>query len=156
MAFHEEMQSADNQTSNDFARTDALVLLDKLEEQEQIREQEFFRLTEQIQKLDTEGIEIGIESELPMLPELLKTKRERAIYNALMKIIRAERERLIEYQKHMYAQAQELKVLRQAFQTIFDEDTFNEVIFDAVPKVRFSNERFIRKALHVTLQQLHA
>jgi hypothetical protein len=130
-------------------QTDTLALLDKIEEREQAKEQEFFRLIGQIQKVDMEGTER--ESELLTLPELLKTKRERAVYSALMRLINADRERLIKYQKHIYALSQERHVLRQALHTIFDE-----VIFSEVPKVRSSNKRVVRNTFPVTLRQLRA
>ena len=149
MISYEEFERLDTQMSDKSEQTDTLALLDKIEAREQAREQEFFRLIGQIQKVDMEGTER--ESELLMLPELLKTKRERAVYTALMGIISADRERLIKYQKHIYALSQERHVLRQALHTIFDK-----VIFNEVPKVRSSNKRFVREALPINLRQLHA
>ena len=149
MISYEEFESLNSQMPEKSKQTDTLVLLDKIEAREQTREQEFFRLIGQIQKVDMEGTER--ESELLMLPELLKTKRERAVYSALMRLINADRERLIKYQKHIYALSQERHVLRQALHTIFDE-----VIFNEVPKAQSPNKRVFREALPINLQQLHA
>jgi hypothetical protein len=145
----EEFENLNSQMPEKSEQTDTLVLLDKIEAREQAKEQEFFRLIGQIQKIDMEGTEK--KSELLMLPELLKTKRERAVYSALMRLINADRKRLIKYQKHIYTLSQERHVLRQALHTIFDE-----TIFDEVPKVRSSNERVVRNTLSVNLQQLRA
>lgn len=58
---------------------DALLALQMLEEQEQSQEQEFYRITNQIQRFGRPGVELETE-----LPKLLKTKREKALYNALI------------------------------------------------------------------------
>jgi hypothetical protein len=149
MIFSEKFESLDTQIPDKSKQTDTLVLLDKIEAREQTREQEFFRLIGQIQKVDMEGTEK--ESELLTLPELLKTKRERAVYTALMGVIRTDRERLIKYQKRIYALSQERHVLRQALHSIFDKAIFKEV-----PKVRPSNERVVRNTFPVNLHQLRA
>jgi hypothetical protein len=62
---------------------DALVALQLLEEQEQAAEQEFFRLTGEIQQFGFRGPELETE-----LPNLLNTRRERALYEALITLIR--------------------------------------------------------------------
>ena len=149
MISYEEFEGLDTQMPDRPKQTDTLALLDKIEAQEQAREQEFFRLIGQIQKVNMEGTER--KSELLTLPKLLKTKRERAVYTALMGIISADREQLIKYQKRIYALSQERKVLRQALHTIFGEAIFNEV-----PKIRSSNKRFVRETLPINLRQLHA
>ncbi len=65
---------------------DALAALQMLEEQEQGQELEFFRITGEMQQLGcSEG---DIEN---ILPELLKTKREQALYDALMTIAKTSR-----------------------------------------------------------------
>jgi hypothetical protein len=55
-----------------------------IEEQEYAKEREFFRITKEIQEFGMEKTELEM-----MLPELLKTKREQVLYNALMGVIRA-------------------------------------------------------------------
>jgi TnpA family transposase len=62
---------------------DALLALQMLEDQEQRKEQEFFQITEEIQRFGLDGQEAE-----NILPELLQTKRERALYEALMTLIR--------------------------------------------------------------------
>ena len=73
------------QPLGDIQNLDALVALDMIEEQEQAKEREFFRITKEIQEFGMEKTELEIT-----LPELLKTRRERLLYNALMGIIRTE------------------------------------------------------------------
>jgi hypothetical protein len=72
--------------TEDFETIDALLALQMLEDQEQGQEQEFFRLTGTIQQFGATGSEIETA-----LPELLKTKRERALYDALMALVTASR-----------------------------------------------------------------
>lgn len=69
---------------------DALVALDMIEEQEQAKEREFFRITKEIQEFGMEKTELEIT-----LPELLKTRRERLLYNALMGVIRTGQNHLL-------------------------------------------------------------
>lgn len=66
---------------------DALVALDMIEEQEHAKEQEFFRITKEIQEFGVEKTELE-----RALPELLKTRRERVLYDALMRVIRARQD----------------------------------------------------------------
>lgn len=75
---------------------DPLLALQRLEDEEQTQEQEFFRITEHISEIGTEKTELEVK-----LPKLLKTKRERALYNALMLIIKAKRERFSHYEKRV-------------------------------------------------------
>ena len=89
---------------------DALIALQRLEDHEQAREHAFFCITEKIHESGRE--ETDLEA---TLPELLKTDRERALYDALMEIIKAKQERLIDYKKQMYARIQELETLKQKF-----------------------------------------
>ncbi len=93
---------------------DVLLALQRLEDQEQTKEQEFFRITEQIQKFEMEGAELETK-----LPRLLKTKRERALYDALLLIFRAKRERFIEYEKQVHARTREIEALKHEFSGIF-------------------------------------
>jgi len=69
----------------DVEHMDALVALDMIEEQEQTKEQEFFRITEKMQEFGMEKTELEIT-----LPTLLRTRRERILYNALMGVIRTK------------------------------------------------------------------
>lgn len=62
---------------------DALLALQRLEDQEQAREHAFFCITEKIYESGQEETELEVA-----LPGLLKTERERALYNALMEIIK--------------------------------------------------------------------
>ena len=71
------------QTREEHDSIDALVALQLLEEQEQTEEQEFFRLTGEIQQFGFQGPELETE-----LPNLLNTRRERALYEALITLIR--------------------------------------------------------------------
>jgi len=74
------------QFSEDCDTIDALAALQVLEEQEQGQELEFFRITGEMQQLGcNEG---DIEK---VLPELLKTKREKALYDALMTVAKTSR-----------------------------------------------------------------
>jgi hypothetical protein len=63
---------------------DALLALQMLEEQEHTKEQEFFRITSQLDALGVGGQELEAE-----LPQLLKTKRERALYKAFMQLLQS-------------------------------------------------------------------
>lgn len=81
MSFYETIV----QPLGDIQHLDALVALDMIEEQEQAKEREFFRITKEIQEFGMEKTKLEIT-----LPELLKTRRERLLYNALMGIIRTE------------------------------------------------------------------
>lgn len=65
---------------------DALLALQMLEDQEQSQEQEFFRLTGEIQQFGLNGKEVE-----NTLPALLKTKREQALYEALMTLVHSSR-----------------------------------------------------------------
>jgi hypothetical protein len=65
---------------------DALLALQMLEDQEQSQEQEFYRITNQGQ-FGRHGGELETE-----LPKLLKTKRERALYDAFMLLIKTQRD----------------------------------------------------------------
>ena len=65
---------------------DALLALQLLEEQEQSDEQEFFRITGEIRQFGLHGPELETE-----LPNLLKTRRERSLYAALMTLIKSSR-----------------------------------------------------------------
>ena len=58
---------------------DALVALQRLEDHEQAKEYAFFCITEKLHESGTEGTELEVA-----LPELLRTERERALYDALM------------------------------------------------------------------------
>lgn len=69
-------------TFRDDESTDALVALQMLEEQEQTREQEFLHITGHIHVCPTGGKELEMD-----LPQLLKTQRERALYDALLVLI---------------------------------------------------------------------
>jgi hypothetical protein len=103
MALDQEIQALN------LDQTDVLLVLDKLEEQVQERDPEFFRITEQIQH---NGLaEPALTSRLA---GLLETKRERVLYQTFMTIIRAQQKSLIEYKKQIDTQCQELKVLRRA------------------------------------------
>jgi hypothetical protein len=86
MSFYETIV----QPLGDIQHLDALVALDMIEEQEQAKEREFFRITKEIQEFGMEKTELEIT-----LPELLKTRRERLLYNALMGIIRTEQDHLL-------------------------------------------------------------
>ena len=86
MSFYETIV----QPLGDMQHLDALVALDMIEEQEQAKEREFFRITKEIQEFGMEKTELEIT-----LPELLKTRRERLLYNALMGIIRTEQDHLL-------------------------------------------------------------
>ena len=86
MSFYETIV----QPLGDIQNLDALVALDMIEEQEQAKEREFFRITKEIQEFGMEKTELEIT-----LPELLKTRRERLLYNALMGIIRTEQDHLL-------------------------------------------------------------
>ena len=81
MSFYETIV----QPLGDIQHLDALVALDMIEEQEQAKEREFFRITKESQEIGMEKTELEIT-----LPELLKTKREQVLYNALMGVIRAK------------------------------------------------------------------
>lgn len=74
------------QFSQDHDTMDALLALQMLEDQEQQKEQEFFRITEEIQQFGLTG-----QDAENMLPDLLHTKRERALYEALMTLVRRPR-----------------------------------------------------------------
>lgn len=63
---------------------DALLALQMLEEQEHTKEQEFFRITGEIHTLDVGGPALETE-----LPQLLKTNRERALYEAFMLLLQS-------------------------------------------------------------------
>ena len=71
------------QFSEEHDTIDALLALQMLEDQEQRKEQEFFQITEEIQQFGLDGQEAE-----HILPDLLQTKRERALYEALMALIR--------------------------------------------------------------------
>ena len=86
MSFYETIV----QPLGDIQHLDALVALDMIEEQEQAKEREFFRITKEIQEFGMEKTELEIT-----LPELLKTRRERLLYNALMGIIRTGQDHLL-------------------------------------------------------------
>lgn len=66
---------------------DALLALQMLEDQEHLNEQEFFRITGQIPAFAIGGQELEKE-----LPQLLKTKRERALYEAFMLLLQSRSE----------------------------------------------------------------
>jgi hypothetical protein len=108
MNLDEELQALDN-----LDRIDALAALDRLEEQEQTTKQEFFRITEQIQKNGMEEMKLTSK-----LPGLLETRRERALYTTLMMIIRSHQKQLAECTKQMEAQKQELDMLKRAIHVI--------------------------------------
>ena len=82
---YKKIQSRDERDS-----LDALLALQMLEEQEQTQEQEFYRITNQIQQFGRRNMELEIK-----LPELLKTKRERALYNAFMMLIRTQQDSML-------------------------------------------------------------
>ena len=92
---------------------DALAALQRLEDHEQAKEHAFFCITEKLHESGTEETELEVT-----LPELLKTERERALYDALMEIINAKQNRLIDYKKQMYARTQELETLKQKFKVL--------------------------------------
>jgi hypothetical protein len=73
---------------------DVLDALEQIEEQEQ--KQEFFRLTEKIREFGMKGVDLAI------LPELLETDRERALYEALMEVIKHSQSSLL-YTKQGYS-----------------------------------------------------
>jgi hypothetical protein len=110
--------SSNNHTLGDLD-LDTLVALDQLDAQEQPDNQEFFRLLNHLrtanplQSCDVKEIILDVR-----LPKCLETTRERALYGALMTIIRAERAQRIAYKQQLFNQSRELQVLRQAVQTI--------------------------------------
>ena len=65
---------------------DALVALQMLEDQEHAQEQEFFRITGEMQQFGCS--EQDLEH---ILPDLLKTKREQALYDALITVAKRSR-----------------------------------------------------------------
>lgn len=65
---------------------DALAALQMLEEQDYGQEQEFFRITGEMQQLGCS--EWDFEH---LLPDLLKTKREQALYDALLTVAKTPR-----------------------------------------------------------------
>ncbi len=74
------------QFSEDCDNIDALLALQMLEEQENAQEQEFFRIIGEMQQFGCSEREL--ES---ILPDLLKTKREQALYNALLTVAKKSR-----------------------------------------------------------------
>jgi hypothetical protein len=108
MNLDEELQVLDN-----LDHIDALAALDRLEEQEQTTKQEFFRITEQIQKNGMEEMKLTSR-----LPGLLETRRERALYATLMMIIRSHQKQLAESTKQIEAQRQELDMLKRTIHVI--------------------------------------
>lgn len=96
--------SSDSQIMDDLD-LDALAVLDQLDDQEQSDDQEFFRLLHHLRTTDPlrtcEVKEIILDVRLP---KCLETQRERALYGALMTIIRAERAQRITYKQQLYTQ----------------------------------------------------